>query len=413
MLIVLTMLTTAGMTVVLPVLPFVVLKYVSNESDLAVWVGVLEAVNGLCAFLAAPFLGRLSDRFGRRPVIVVAAFGAALGMTLFGVGGALWVLLLARVIQGATAGDLPALFAYLADITPPEKRAQRFGILGALSGIGTMVGPAVGGLLAAVSVGLPVFVTAGVSFAIAILALFLLPESLRPEQRVTSIALRDLHPLAVFRDAFRRPELRGLMIGFGLLALPFGFFVNNFSVLAFDAIQWGPTAIGLLIATVGIIDIVVQGVLLGILLPRLGERGVIVSGIAAQIVGLSALALVASVLAQPWVFVLGALMLAAGQGASQAAMDGAMSNAVGDGEQGWLGGATQSLNAAMSTVAPLLAGVLYAAVAPSAPYWLGAALMVVAAIVVGRAPFVDAAHTAATGHGTTPAAEAGPPVRAL
>lgn len=393
MLIVLTMLTTAGMTVVLPVLPFVVLEHVSNEGELAVWVGVLEAVNGLCAFLAAPFLGRLSDRFGRRPVIIVAAFGAAVGMTLFGVGGALWVLLLARVIQGTTAGDLPALFAYLADITPPEKRAQRFGILGALSGIGTMIGPAVGGLLAAISVNLPVFVTAGVSFVIAVVAIFLLPESLRPEKRITSIALRDLHPFAVFGNAFHRTELRGLLIGFGLLALPFGFFVNNFSVLAFDTIQWGPTAIGLLIAAVGIIDIVVQGVLLGILLPRLGERAVIVSGIVAQIVGLSALALVASVLAQPWLFILGALMLAAGQGASQATMDGAMSNAVGDDEQGWLGGVTQSLNAAMGTVAPLVAGVLYAAVAPSAPYWLGAALMIVAVIVVARAHIVDAAHT--------------------
>jgi len=275
-----------------------------------------------------------------------------------------------------------------------------------------MVGPAVGGLLAAISVDLPVFVTAGVSFAIAILALLLLPESLAPEKRIASLALRDLHPLAVFRDAFRRPELRGLMIGFGLLALPFGFFVNNFSVLAFDAIQWGPTAIGLLIATVGIIDIVVQGVLLGILLPRLGERGVIISGIVAQIVGLSALALVASVLAQPWVFVLGALMLAAGQGASQAAMDGAMSNTVGDDEQGWLGGATQSLNAAMGTIAPVAAGVLYAAVAPSAPYWLGAALMVVAAIVVGRAPFVDVARVTASGDRTTPSAESGAIVHA-
>lgn len=391
MLIVLTMLTTAGMTVVLPVLPFVVLQHVAHESDLAVWVGVLEAVNGLCAFLVAPFLGRLSDRFGRRPVIIVAAFGAAFGMALFGIGGALWVLLLARIIQGATAGDLPALFAYLADITPPEKRAQRFGILGALSGIGTMVGPAVGGLLAAVSVTLPVFVTAGVSLVVAILSIFLLPESLKPENRISVIRLADLHPFAVFRQAFGRRELRGLMIGFGLLALPFGFFVNNFSVMAYDSIQWGPTTIGLLIAAVGIIDIIVQGALLGILLPRLGERGVIVSGIVTQAVGLIALGLVASIFAQPWLFIVGALTIAAGQGASQAAMDGAMSNAVGDDEQGWLGGATQSLNAAMSTVSPLIAGALYATVSHSAPYWLGAALMIVAAIVVARARIISSA----------------------
>lgn len=412
MLIVLTMLTVVGMTVVLPVLPFVVLQYVSHDGDLAIWVGILEAINGLCAFLVAPFLGRLSDRFGRRPVIIAAAFGAAFAMTLFGIGGAIWVLVLARVIQGLTAGDLPALFAYLADITPPEKRAQRFGLLGALSGIGMMIGPAIGGLLAAVSLQLPVFLTAAVALVIAILSIFLLPESLAPENRIARISVRDIQPFAVFTDAFSRKELRGLMIGFGLLALPFGFFVNNFSVLALDSVQWGPTQIGLLTASVGIIDILIQGVLLGILLPRIGERGVIISGIVAQAIGLAGLAVVASIFAQPWVFIVGALMLAAGQGASTAAMDGAMSNAVGDDEQGWLGGATQSLNAAMNTAAPLIAGALYVTVSHAAPYWLGVALMVVALIVVSRAHIANTAKT----QGETQDAEAhsiGTPVPAV
>lgn len=394
MLVVLTMLTVIGMTVVLPVLPFLVLRYVGNENDLAIWVGVLEAINGLCAFLVAPFLGRLSDRFGRRPVIIVAAFGAAFAMTLFGLGGAIWVLVLARAIQGVTAGDLPALFAYLADITPPEERAKRFGILGALSGIGMMIGPAVGGLLAGVSLQLPVFITAGISLLVAVLSIFLLPESLTPENRIPTISMRDVQPFSVFKDAFGRKELRGLLIGCGLLALSFGFFVNNFSVLALDSINWGPTEIGLMTASIGIIDILIQGVLLGILLPRIGERGVIISGIVGQTIGLVALALVASIIAQPWVFIVGALMLAAGQGAAQAAMDGAMSNAVGDDEQGWLGGATQSLSAAMSTVAPLIAAALYATVSHAAPYWLGAAIMVVAAIIVSRAHIANTAKGA-------------------
>jgi len=314
MLVVITMLTTAGMTVVLPILPFVVLRYVPGQSRLAVWVGILETVNALCAFQVAPLLGRVSDRFGRRPVIVLAGFGAAMGYLLFGIGGSIWVLLLGRIIQGLTAGDLPALFAYLADITPPEQRARRFGILGALSGIGTMIGPAVGGILATIDIALPVFVTAAIAAIIALLSVFLLPESLARENRTPSLQLTALHPLHVFREAFGRVELRRLMAAMIMVGLPFGFFVNNFSVLALDAIGWNATLIGLVTAAVGVVDIIIQGALLGILLPRLGERGVIISGVVTQAVGLLALALVASPLAQPWLFVVGTLALAAGQG---------------------------------------------------------------------------------------------------
>ncbi len=259
MLVVITMLTTAGMTVVLPILPFVVLRYVPGQSRLAVWVGILETVNALCAFQVAPLLGRVSDRFGRRPVIVLAGFGAAMGYLLFGIGGSIWVLLLGRIIQGLTAGDLPALFAYLADITPPEQRARRFGILGALSGIGTMIGPAVGGILATIDIALPVFVTAAIAAIIALLSVFLLPESLARENRTPSLQLTALHPLHVFREAFGRVELRRLMAAMIMVGLPFGFFVNNFSVLALDAIGWNATLIGLVTAAVGVVDIIIQG----------------------------------------------------------------------------------------------------------------------------------------------------------
>ncbi len=389
MLIAITMLNVIGMTVVLPVLPFVVGRYVSDQSHLAVWVGVLETVNALCAFLVAPLFGGLSDRYGRRPVIVLAAFGAAIGFATFGIGGSIWVLLAGRIIQGVTAGDMPALFAYAADITPAEQRAKRFGLLGALSGIGFMVGPALGGLLAAVDIDLPVFVTAGIALLVAVLTFFFLPESLKPENRTATLQLEELHPVKVFRDAFARTNLRGLLIALVLIGVPFSMFANNFSVLAIDQVQWSATQIGLLTAVIGVLDIAIQGGLMQWLLPRIGERGVIIAGVVTQAVGLFALALVGWLFAQPWLLIVGTLALGAGQGPATAAMDGIISVQAGDDEQGWIAGVMQSLTTGVNVIAPVLAGVLYASLAHSTPYWIGLVMMVAAAIVLTRIPFAS------------------------
>jgi DHA1 family tetracycline resistance protein-like MFS transporter len=366
-------------------MPFIVQSYLpAGSPSLAVWVGVLEGVSALCAFLAAPFFGGLSDRVGRRPVIIIAAFGAVVGYLVFGIGGAIWVLLLGRIIQGITAGDMPALFAYAADITPPEQRAKRFGLLGALNGIGFMVGPALGGLLAGIDVRLPVFATAAVALLVALVSIFLLPESLAPANRTTKLDLGSLHPLKAITDALRRPELRGLLIALALLTIPFTFFSSNFSVLAIDAVSWSATQVGFLLAVIGVLDVVVQGGLLALLLPRIGERRTIVIGIIGQAFGLAALALVASVLAQPWILVLGVLMLGGFQGLTQAPLDGLVSSAAGDDEQGRVAGALQSITSGIQMLAPLLAGVLYTGIAHAAPYAIGLVLAIAAAVVLVR-----------------------------
>lgn len=389
MLIALTMLTVIGMSSVLPVLPFIVQRYVDNQSHLAVWVGVLEAVNALCAFLVAPLFGGLSDRFGRRPIIVIATLGAAVGYLTFGIGGSIWVLLIGRIVQGITAGDMPALFAYAADITPAEDRAKRFGLLGALSGIGFMIGPAIGGLLATVNIDLPVFVTAAIALVIAALSFFFLPESLRPEKRTGRLLVSELHPVAAVSKAFSRPQLRGLLVALALAIVPFSMFVNNFSVLAIDELQWTATSIGLLTACIGILDIVLQGGLMQILLPRFGERGVLIAGLSAQAVGLAAFGIVASISAQPWIFIVGALALGGGQGPATAVMDGVLSQQVGDDEQGWIAGVMQSLNSGLGVVAPLLAGALYAAISHALPYWVGLVMMLGAVVAISRSRFAS------------------------
>ena len=385
MLVTLTMLSVIGFTVVLPVMPFIVQDYLPHgDPNLAIWVGVLEGVNALCAFLAAPFLGALSDRVGRRPVIIIASLGAVVGYLVFGFGGALWILLLGRIIQGITAGDMPALFAYTADITPAKDRAKRFGLLGALNGIGFMIGPALGGLLSAIDIRLPVFATAAVALLVAILSIFLLPESLTPENRSPKLTLEELHPVKVMSDAFRRPGLRGLLLVFALMMIPFAFFTNNFSVLAIDSVGWSAAQIGFLVAVIGVLDIAVQGGLLAVLLPRIGEKKTIVIGILGQAVGCASLVILASVLAQPWLLIVGVLMFGASQGLTQAPLDGLISSSVGDDEQGRVAGALQAVGFAIQMVAPIVAGLLYSGIAHVAPYLLGVIFILAAAVLFSR-----------------------------
>ncbi|WP_010121329.1 MFS transporter [Corynebacterium nuruki] len=377
-------LNMVGMTVVIPILPFIVRDHLPDGADLAVWVGLLEAVNALCAFLASPVLGGLSDRYGRRPVIILGAFGAAVGFLIFGFGGGLWALVLGRVIQGVTAGDMPAVYAYLADITPAPQRSRRYGMLGAVCGAGFMVGPALGGLLAVHSTVLPVVVTAAVAATVGATALILLPESLPAGRRTTALRLARVNPVASFRTAFARPGLRGPLVGLVLVAVPFGFFINNYSVVAMDAVHWDAVRVGLLTSGVGVLDIVVQGGLLALLLPRLGERRVILAGGTAQAAGFAAVAVVAGLAHEPWLIVVGTLCIGGGEGMVTATLTGVLSSQVGESEQGWLAGVVEGVQTGVGVVAPLIVGVLYSGVGHAAPYWAGLLLVLSALVVFGR-----------------------------
>jgi DHA1 family tetracycline resistance protein-like MFS transporter len=249
-----TFLSVISMTIVLPILPFIVQKYVHGTKDVGLWVGVLVTVFAACAFFSAPVLGALSDRVGRKPVLVVSLLGSAVGYVLFGIAGGLGVLVLSRVIDGITAGDRPAVMAYMADITPPADRAAQFGLAGAVGGVGFMIGPAVGGLLAHFGLAVPVFVAAAVTVLTAIISAFVLPETLTAEKRAEKQTVETPHPIQTLRDAFSHPDLRPLLIALALAAIPFSFYVMNVSVLAKDSIAWGPTQIGLLVSVIGVLD---------------------------------------------------------------------------------------------------------------------------------------------------------------
>lgn len=245
-----------------------------------------------------------------------------------------------------------------------------------------MIGPAMGGLLAQIDLNAPVFVTAAIAAVIGLLTALVLPETHRPENRISSVKVTDLHPFTVIGNAFKRKELRAILIGFTLISLPFSFFANNFSVLAMDTIGWGPTQVGLLTSGVGVTDIIIQGVLLGVLVKWFGERGVVLGGMLGQLVGCIGLAVTAAFVPSAILFGIAAMFLAAGQGAQTATMDGMLSGAVDASEQGWLAGAFTALGSGVQMVGPLLAGWLYVTVSHAFAYWLGAGLIVSAIAVM-------------------------------
>ena len=247
-----------------------------------------------------------------------------------------------------------------------------------------MVGPALGGLLAVHSTLLPVVVTAGAATTVGLLTLVLLPESLPVGRRTRHLTFSRTNPVTAFRTAFSRPGLRGPLIGLMLVAVPFGFFINNYSVVAMDAVSWDAVRVGLLTSGVGVLDIVVQGGLLGLLLPRFGERRVILVGASAQLAGFSAVATVAGLVHEPWLIVVGTLLIGGGEGMVTATLAGVLSSKVGEGEQGWLAGVVEGVQTGVGVIAPLLVGLLYSVAGHATPYWLGCLLIFGALVAFDR-----------------------------
>src|SRR5579862_7784680 len=151
-----------GFTIILPVIPFLVARYVPAD-QVGLFVGIIIAAYALCQFIAAPALGALSDRYGRRPILLVSLIGTVVGYVVFGIGGALWILFVGRIIDGLTGGNVSTMYAYVADISEPKDRGRLYGRLGAAGGFGFVVGPAVGGLVAQVSLSAPLYLAAGVT----------------------------------------------------------------------------------------------------------------------------------------------------------------------------------------------------------------------------------------------------------
>jgi len=360
LLIVIALLNTMGLTIIVPLVPFLTLRYLAHPNDLAAIVGWLTAAYGICQLIAAPGLGVLSDRFGRRPILLICILGSAAGYLIFGLGGSLWLLFLGRIIDGLTGGNISVLFGYVADITEPKDRGKYFGMLGSAAGVGSLIGSAVGGLLATINYSAPFLAAAGLFLLTLVGGYFLLPESLDKEHRITSITVSELNPLKQLVSVFRWANLRWLLLAWFFYAFPVGILQTTITVLMKDSLGFSATQAGLVVTLLGAVDILVQGVLVGWLLARLGN--IRLGLLAFVLVGTSYLVLGSiAFLATPILLLVGITLFAGSGSLVENAVRGLISGMVGRNEQGRVSGAMQSLQSLGWVVGPLLGGFIYTA----------------------------------------------------
>ncbi|TMJ63119.1 MAG: MFS transporter [Alphaproteobacteria bacterium] len=368
-----------GFGLIIPLLPFYAERFGASPQ----LVTALLAVFSLMAMISAPLWGRLSDRIGRRPVLMASMAAAALAYLWLGLASELWMLFAARAFAGICAGNIAAAQAYIADVTPPEKRARGMGMIGAAFGLGFIIGPALGGLvagneLATADLVSPGVIAAGLSAAAFLGVILLLPESLPTAVRRRPGRGR----IAALSSAFRRPLLARLLVVFFLVILAFAGMESTFALWAMRQYGWGPAQIGYVFTYVGLLSAVMQGGLIGPLTRRFGEEWLMQSGFALIALGLLLLPF-AGTLPPLITAVTG---LAVGMGLMQPSLNSLISRRAGAEEQGEVLGVTQSVGSLSRVLGPIIAGALFEAFGRNSPFLWGALLVGGALLLSWRLP---------------------------
>jgi DHA1 family tetracycline resistance protein-like MFS transporter len=368
--------------IMIPVLPNLIKQFTGGDFAAASLTNVLFAtVWGLMQFFCGPILGLLSDRIGRRPVLLISLFGLAVDFLFMALAPSLSWLFVGRVINGMTASSFATAGAYVADVTPPQDRAKTFGWMGSAFSFGFLVGPAFGGLLAEQSLRLPFFVAAGLTAVNWLYGLLVLPESLPPERRITRFEWRRANPVGSLNFLRRHSELLDLAFINFLFYLAQNVLPSIFVLYAGYRYHWSPLIMGMTLMGTGALGVAVQLLLVGPIVSRIGERNTLLLGAAGGAMGFALYGFAPTgtiYLASAPIFALMNLM--------QPGLQGLMTRRVGPQEQGQLQGANQSLQGISSIIGPLVFGTIFAwAVrndatfhAPGLPIFLAAGLLVIA-----------------------------------
>lgn len=352
-----TVLNAIGMTIVLPLFPFLLEKYVPAK-DIAFAMSALVSVFAVCTFFAAPVFGALSDRYGRKSILLISLLGSLVGYMLLGIGGALWVLFLGRIIDGLTAGNQSALFAYITDITEPHERGKWFGYIGGAIGLGFMIGPTIGGLFGAASITLPFFITAGITAVSMLCITFLLQESLPVEKRSTHLTLKSFNTFSHFKEVFILKDARALLIMGAFFYVGLNIWQFNASIFFKDVFMWGPSFIGGIFVLVGICDILSRVIMLPQLLKIWSEPTVGIIGLCGLTTGL-ALIFLSSYIPSVVLIIAAVACIVLGEGLFDPSYNARLSVSVDESKQGLLQGTNQSLQALYRVIVPLGAAAIY------------------------------------------------------
>lgn len=376
-----------GLGIIIPVFPKLIEQLIhGNISQAASWGGWLSFSYAAMQFLFSPILGGLSDRFGRRPVLLFSLFGFGLDYILQGFASTIEWLFIGRLLAGITGASFTTATAYIADISTPEKRAQNFGLIGAAFGVGFILGPAAGGFLGQYGPRVPFFVAAGLTMVNFLYGLFILPESLAPENR-RPFNWRRANPIGSLMRLGKYPVILGLVASLVLVYIA-GFAVQGtWTFYSMEKFKWDEKTVGLSLAAIGLSFAIVQGGLSRIIIPKLGQQRSVYVGLMFSAVGF----LLFAIATQSWMMFAFMMVYAMG-GIAGPSIQGIISNQVPANEQGELQGALTSLTSTTSIFGPLIMTNLFSyftspaapVYLPGAPFYLASVLVIISAFLSRR-----------------------------
>ncbi len=373
-----------GIGLIMPVMPDLIREIEGTDlSNAAVWGGLLATIFALMQFFFGPTVGNLSDRYGRRPVLLISLVVMSFDYVLMAVAGTMWLLIIGRVIGGITAATQSTAAAYMADVSKPEEKAANFGLIGAAFGVGFVLGPILGGVLAEYGTRAPFWAAAFLAAANAVFGYYVLPETVTDEIR-RPFSWKRANPLGAFQHISKLPGLMRLIVISFVYAIAFAVYPVVWSYFGALQFGWSPGMIGLSLGIFGIGIAVVQGLLIKPILRWLGERNTVIFGLSVDILAFVLLGFVTN----GWVALALTPLTALGSVAGPA-LQGIMSRSVDDNQQGELQGLVASINAVATIIAPtIVTRTFYFFTQTNAPIYLPGAPFLLSAVLTFGCIFI-------------------------